>query len=172
MAAKVANYGADIMRQVEKSLVLQLLDQTWKEHLLALDHLRQGIGLRLMGSAIRLMSSSAKAFNLFEGMLVTLRERVTQMLSYVELQSTPRPEDLEPRRAQQECTKTVTNWKMTLRQPAAIMQRFSHVRLQAMSIPTIRRLGAGLPGTSFARADRAKNTSIATVNCPDSKPDP
>ncbi len=101
MAAKVANYGADIMRQVEKSLVLQLLDQTWKEHLLALDHLRQGIGLRAYGQRDPLNEFKREAFNLFEGMLVTLRERVTQMLSHVELQSTPRPEDLEPRRAPQ-----------------------------------------------------------------------
>src|SRR3982075_114848 len=43
MAEKAANYGPDIMRQVEKSLLLQLLDQSWKDHLLQLDHLRQGI---------------------------------------------------------------------------------------------------------------------------------
>tara|TARA_R110000868_G_scaffold97614_2_gene268501 strand:+ start:118782 stop:121493 length:2712 start_codon:yes stop_codon:yes gene_type:complete len=102
MAAKVANYGADIMRQVEKSLLLQLLDQNWKEHLLALDHLRQGIGLRAYGQRDPLNEFKREAFNLFEEMLVTLRERVTQMLSHVELQSAPRPEDLEPRRSQQE----------------------------------------------------------------------
>jgi len=103
MAAKVANYGADIMRQVEKSLVLQLLDQSWKEHLLALDHLRQGIGLRAYGQRDPLNEFKREAFNMFEAMLVSLRERVTQMLSHVELQSTPRPEDLEaPRRPQQE----------------------------------------------------------------------
>ncbi|MCC9620844.1 preprotein translocase subunit SecA [Thalassospira sp. MA62] len=102
MAAKVANYGADIMRQVEKSLVLQLLDQTWKEHLLALDHLRQGIGLRAYGQRDPLNEFKREAFNMFEGMLGTLRERVTQMLSHVELQSTPRAEDLEPKGASQE----------------------------------------------------------------------
>ncbi|MFH1806438.1 MAG: preprotein translocase subunit SecA [Pseudomonadota bacterium] len=102
MAAKVANYGADIMRQVEKSLLLQLLDQNWKEHLLALDHLRQGIGLRAYGQRDPLNEFKREAFNLFETMLVTLRERVTQMLSHVELQSAPRPEDLQPRRVPQE----------------------------------------------------------------------
>ena len=102
MAAKVANYGADIMRQVEKSLVLQLLDQSWKEHLLALDHLRQGIGLRAYGQRDPLNEFKREAFNMFEGMLANLRERVTQMLSHVELQSAPRPEDLEARRPQQE----------------------------------------------------------------------
>jgi preprotein translocase subunit SecA len=43
MAEKSANYGPDLMRMAEKSLLLQLLDQTWKDHLLTLDHLRQGI---------------------------------------------------------------------------------------------------------------------------------
>ncbi|MDA8252016.1 MAG: preprotein translocase subunit SecA, partial [Rhodospirillales bacterium] len=45
-AEKEASLGAELMRYVEKSLLLQVLDQVWKEHLLALDHLRQGIGLR------------------------------------------------------------------------------------------------------------------------------
>ncbi|HJM60054.1 MAG TPA: preprotein translocase subunit SecA, partial [Alphaproteobacteria bacterium] len=46
MAEKAARFGPDLMRQAEKSLMLQLLDQQWKDHLLSLDHLRQGIGLR------------------------------------------------------------------------------------------------------------------------------
>ena len=49
MAEKAANYGPEVMRQVEKSLLLQILDQIWKDHLLNLDHLRQGIGLRAYG---------------------------------------------------------------------------------------------------------------------------
>jgi preprotein translocase subunit SecA len=43
MAEKSLNSGPDLMRMAEKSLLLQLLDQTWKDHLLTLDHLRQGI---------------------------------------------------------------------------------------------------------------------------------
>ena len=46
IAEKAANYGPEMMRLAEKSVLLQVLDQIWKEHLLALDHLRQGIGLR------------------------------------------------------------------------------------------------------------------------------
>jgi preprotein translocase subunit SecA len=46
MAEKTANYGPELMRMAEKSLLLQLLDQIWKDHLLSLDHLRQGINLR------------------------------------------------------------------------------------------------------------------------------
>src|SRR5690606_13438530 len=46
MAAKAANTGPDLYRRLQKGLVLQKLDQHWKEHLLNLDHLRQGINLR------------------------------------------------------------------------------------------------------------------------------
>ncbi len=48
-AEKATRYSADVWRVVEKSLMLQVLDQHWKDHLLALDHLRQGIGLRAYG---------------------------------------------------------------------------------------------------------------------------
>ncbi|MDA1091139.1 MAG: preprotein translocase subunit SecA [Proteobacteria bacterium] len=86
IAAKIANYGAEIMRDVEKSLLLQLLDQLWKDHLLTLDHLRQGIGLRAYAQRDPLNEYKREAFNLFEEMLGLLRERVTQVLSHVELE--------------------------------------------------------------------------------------
>jgi len=86
MAEKAANYGAEVMRNVEKSLLLQLLDQLWKDHLLTLDHLRQGIGLRAYAQRDPLNEYKQEAFSLFEEMLDALRERVTQVLSQVELQ--------------------------------------------------------------------------------------
>jgi len=101
MAEKAANYGPDIMRGVEKTLLLQLLDQLWKEHLLTLDHLRQGIGLRAYAQRDPLNEYKQEAFNLFEEMLDSLRERVTQLLSHVELQYTS-PEDLALQQSQQE----------------------------------------------------------------------
>jgi preprotein translocase subunit SecA len=91
MAAKAANLGPELMRFVEKSLLLQTLDQVWKEHLLALDHLRQGIGLRAYGQRDPLNEYKAEAFALFNAMLDDLRERVTQALSRVELSAEPPP---------------------------------------------------------------------------------
>ncbi len=85
MAEKAANYGPDVMRTVEKSLLLQLLDQSWKEHLLQLDHLRHGIGLRAYGQRDPLNEYKREAFNMFDEMLGQLRERVTEVLSHVEL---------------------------------------------------------------------------------------
>jgi len=89
MAEKAANLGPEILRMVEKSLLLQILDAAWKEHLLMLDHLRQGISLRAYGQRDPLNEYKQEAFNLFERMLHDLRERVTLMLSHVELRVGP-----------------------------------------------------------------------------------
>ena len=85
MAEKAANYGAEIMRMAEKSILLQILDQAWKDHLLQLDHLRQGIGLRAYGQRDPLNEYKREAFELFEGLLRDLREQVTNFLCHVEI---------------------------------------------------------------------------------------
>jgi preprotein translocase subunit SecA len=97
MAEKVATYTPDVMRMVEKSLLLQILDQTWKDHLLTLDHLRQGINLRAYAQRDPLNEYKSEAFTLFEKMLDQLRENVTQVLAHVELDfDSPDELDLEP----------------------------------------------------------------------------
>ena len=85
MAAKIANYGAEIWRLAEKSLLLQLVDQSWKDHLLSLDHLRQGIGLRAYGQRDPLNEYKREAFEMFETMLGGLREQTTQLLTHLQL---------------------------------------------------------------------------------------
>jgi preprotein translocase subunit SecA len=91
MAEKAANYGLDLMRMAEESLLLQLLDQTWKDHLLSLDHLRQGINLRAYAQRDPLNEYKREAFELFEEMLVSLRQQITSVLSHVELRMEPPP---------------------------------------------------------------------------------
>jgi preprotein translocase subunit SecA len=91
MAEKSANYGPDLMRMAEKSLLLQLLDQTWKDHLLSLDHLRQGINLRAYAQRDPLNEYKREAFELFEAMLTNLRQHITSVLSHVELRVQPQP---------------------------------------------------------------------------------
>ena len=85
MAAKAANLGPELMRFIEKSILLQSLDAVWKEHLLALDHLRQGIGLRAYGQRDPLNEYKSEAFSMFNVMLDELKERVTGMVARVEL---------------------------------------------------------------------------------------
>jgi len=91
VAQKVATYGADIMNQIERSLLLQLLDQSWKEHLLALDHLRQGINLRAYGQRDPLNEYKREAFQLFAAMLDDVREQVTRYLSNIEFRTEAPP---------------------------------------------------------------------------------
>ena len=85
MAEKAANAGLDLWRRVEKSIVLQILDQHWKEHLLALDHIRQGINLRAFGQKDPLNEYKAEAFGLFENMLDQMRENIVLTLCLVEI---------------------------------------------------------------------------------------
>jgi len=94
MAEKAANYGSDVMRIVEKSLLLQIVDQVWKEHLLHLDHMRQGIHLRAHGQRDPLNEYRSEAFALFEQMLVRVREAVTGTLAHVQLQLEEPAEEL------------------------------------------------------------------------------
>ncbi|MFP4097751.1 MAG: preprotein translocase subunit SecA [Alphaproteobacteria bacterium] len=84
MAEKAANIGPDIWRQIEKSIILQMLDQHWKEHLLSLDHLRQGINLRAFGQKDPLNEYKTEAFAMFQSMLDNMRETITQTLCMVE----------------------------------------------------------------------------------------
>ena len=86
LAEKAANYGPDLMRMAEKSLLLQIVDQSWKEHLLHLDHLRQGIGLRAYGQRDPLNEYKTEAFTQFQHMMDRVREAVTSVLCHIELQ--------------------------------------------------------------------------------------
>ena len=85
MASRTASMGPDMMRFIEKSLLLQTLDAVWKEHLHALDHLRQGIGLRAYGQRDPLNEYKSEAFALFTSLLDELKERVTTVLARVEI---------------------------------------------------------------------------------------
>ena len=89
MAAKAAQWGPDVIRYIEKSVLLQTLDHLWREHLVMLDHLRQVIGLRGYGQRDPLNEYKAEAFSLFEAMSHDLREAVTAQLMRVEIQAAP-----------------------------------------------------------------------------------
>ena len=84
-AAKALKYGDAMMRMAEKRILLQTLDQLWKDHLLSLDHLRQGIHLRGYGQRDPLNEYKHEAFTLFEQMLSLLREMVVSRLSHLEI---------------------------------------------------------------------------------------
>ena len=80
MATQQTRIGADIFRTLEKQLLLQILDGLWKEHLQALEHLRQGIGLRAYGQRDPLNEYKREAFELFDRMLNAMRHTLTRIL--------------------------------------------------------------------------------------------
>jgi preprotein translocase subunit SecA len=96
MAAKVAQWGPDVMRYAEKSILLQTLDHLWREHLVMLDHLRNVIGLRGYGQRDPLQEYKSEAFNLFQEMSAHLREAVTAQLMRVEIIPPEQPQELPP----------------------------------------------------------------------------
>ena len=98
--AKFAKYGEQLMQMAEKRVLLQTLDQLWKDHLLSLDHLRQGIYLRGFGQRDPLSEYKQEAFALFEQMLHGLRELTVNRLAHLEIH-VENPQDLAPRVSQQ-----------------------------------------------------------------------
>ncbi len=84
-AARVEKNGADVMRYVEKQVVLQVLDHLWREHLVTLDHLRQVIGWRGIAQRDPLNEYKSEAFDLFDQLIVQLRETTTAQLTRVEV---------------------------------------------------------------------------------------
>ncbi|MEQ8896626.1 MAG: preprotein translocase subunit SecA [Roseovarius sp.] len=83
MAQKTAAFGAENMRSIEKQILLQTIDQKWREHLLTLEHLRSVVGFRGYAQRDPLNEYKTEAFQLFETMLDSLRQDVTQKLSQI-----------------------------------------------------------------------------------------
>ncbi|HAN63693.1 MAG TPA: preprotein translocase subunit SecA, partial [Rhizobiales bacterium] len=95
-AQKAANFGPQILRQIERAVLLQTLDGLWRENLVTLEHLRQVIGLRGYGQRDPLNEYKNESFTLFEHMLTRLREGVTGQLMHVELARQEEAPPLEP----------------------------------------------------------------------------
>ena len=93
-ARKATEFSPDIMRRIEKAVLLQTLDHLWREHIIQLDQLRQVIGFRGYGQRDPLNEYKTEAFSLFEHLLDRLREAVTAQLMRVEL--VQEPPELEP----------------------------------------------------------------------------
>ena len=88
-AEKAERFGPEIMTYVERSIVLQTLDNLWREHIVNLDHLRSVIGFRGYAQRDPLQEYKAEAFELFQALLNNLRQAVTAQLSRVELVQQP-----------------------------------------------------------------------------------
>jgi len=98
-AAKVEQVGANAFHQFERNMMLQSLDTHWREHLAALDHLRQGIHLRGYAQKNPKQEYKREAFELFEALLQSVRNEVTKVLMTVEIRSQEQIEESEPQPA-------------------------------------------------------------------------
>ncbi|HEX7045627.1 MAG TPA: preprotein translocase subunit SecA [Burkholderiales bacterium] len=95
---KEALIGAENMRQLEKAVMLQVLDQQWKDHLAAMDYLRQGIHLRGYAQKNPKEEYKREAFELFSDMLARVKQEVVMLLARLQLQPAEPPPVFEPPR--------------------------------------------------------------------------
>ncbi len=94
-AEKIAQVDAEAWHGFERNVMLQSLDSHWREHLAALDHLRQGIHLRGYAQKNPKQEYKREAFDLFESLLQTVRQEVTRLLMTVEIRSEAAMEEAE-----------------------------------------------------------------------------
>jgi preprotein translocase subunit SecA len=97
---KIAPFPSEAIRPVERALMLQSLDGHWREHLAALDHLRQGIHLRGYAQKNPKQEYKREAFELFSMMLETIRNEVTRDLMSVQFRGREEAEELQQRHAE------------------------------------------------------------------------
>lgn len=108
-AEKAERFGPEVMRYVEKSVILQTLDSLWREHLVNLDHLRSVVGFRGYAQRDPLNEYKSEGFELFQSMLDSLRLVVTSQLSRVELVREAPPPPQEPAQMQAHHIDPATN---------------------------------------------------------------
>ena len=121
---KEISVGGDLMRSVEKQVMLRQLDQHWKEHLAAMDHLRQGIGLRSYAQKNPKQEYKREAFEMFGVMLDQVKHETISILSRIRIQSEQELDDTAERRR------------------AAQRMQFKHAEASALGAPA----APGQPG--------------------------
>ncbi|MCP4408133.1 MAG: preprotein translocase subunit SecA [Gammaproteobacteria bacterium] len=87
--------GSEMMRRFEKDIMLQILDNHWKEHLAAMDYLRQGIGLRGYAQKNPKQEYKREAFEMFEQMLDSIKHDVVTILAKVQVRSEDQLQEME-----------------------------------------------------------------------------
>ncbi|MDH3941829.1 MAG: preprotein translocase subunit SecA, partial [Xanthomonadales bacterium] len=93
--------GIDVMRHFEKALMLNVLDQQWKDHLASMDYLRQGIGLRGYAQKQPMQEYKRESYEMFTSLLDTIKHEVIRILARVQVQAEEDVEAVEARRSQE-----------------------------------------------------------------------
>ena len=139
------SHGVDV-RLVEKQIMLQILDQRWKEHLAAMDYLRQSIHLRAYAQKQPKQEYKRESFELFQDLLFNIKRDVVKLLSRVQIEAPSAVDEAERRR----------------REEAEKRMRYSHAEASAMAggggAPTgdgaAAQDGAGAKAVPFVRSER------------------
>ena len=158
-AARATEIGPDIMRQVEKSVLLQTLDQHWRDHLVTLEHLRQIVGLRGFGQRDPLSEFKLEAFSLFSDLLSALRQDVVRYIMRVQVETPPPVAGNAGG-----CPNTAGRSDHSIHRSGFrrnVGRKFS----RCFRSTTIPQHGARWRAMRHARVGQAKNTNTATVPC-------
>ena len=108
MAIKEKKYGEEVIRKIEKTVLLQVLDILWREHLSRLEHLRTSVSLRGYGQRDPLNEYKTESFELFQSLLIRLREQVTAHLIRVEI---VKKENFEKKSDEEDASQTLKHKK-------------------------------------------------------------
>ena len=160
MAGKVARYGAETMRSIEKQVLLQTIDRNWREHLLTLEHLRSVVGFRGYAQRDPLNEYKSEAFQLFDSLLTKLRGEVTRMLAHVQVMT---PEEQQAMIADLQA------------RAKAQAEQVAQSRARHEETPELAAVGAPAPAVSPARRAGAAQPAAAGAPValpPSSKVDP
>ena len=111
---KKTKYTEEVFLIAQKSLLLQIIDKSWKDHLLSLDHLRQGISLRAYGQKDPLNEYKQEAFLMFEEMMRQIRETVSKIISFIEIKSeVPEPTPQKSENQEKKCLEETEEKKIS-----------------------------------------------------------
>jgi preprotein translocase subunit SecA len=121
--AKEKAVGAQTLRDFEKFFMLQTVDTLWKDHLLALDHLKEGIGLRGYGQRDPLVEYKRESFQLFEAMKEGIEEQILQYLFRFEVAEAPVERAAPPREAEPSLTAGAVSGSAASRRAASDLEK-------------------------------------------------
>ena len=168
--AKAETVGRERMRYSERMIMLQLLDQQWKDHLLSMDHLKEGIGLRGYGQKDPLVEYKKESFNIFQQMMSTFEEEILKILFHLRVsESEQRPaEDREAQTTVRAAQQPVRNGRSSnggvavavgdsVTDPGSIDEFTRDVRRRnRQQLAQVRMAGAGDGGVAVKQVVRGK----------------
>jgi preprotein translocase subunit SecA len=98
-AKRTAEVGEELMRELERRVMLSVIDRKWRDHLYEMDYLKEGIGLRAMAQRDPLVEYQREGFNMFSDMMAGIREEAVQFLFNVEVRTTVAEPQAQPKPA-------------------------------------------------------------------------